>query len=177
VPVRTGRLWQATRRASPIEISKLEIRLAAGAAVTRRRLRIGHCYRCLHSWRMRKQYPQMCPRCKSRLWKIPKTRPVTFGNGLGLREIVTPHRVELLRLARQFGARNLRVFGSVARNEATAQSDVDFLVAWRRPHSLLDRIQLQQAFEEVLGRSVDLANEGGLHWALAPQIESEAVSL
>jgi uncharacterized protein len=145
--------------------------------VTKRLVRTAHCFRCFHTWRMRKQFPAMCPQCKSKLWRIPKIRPVRFGNGLGVREIVIPHRSELLQLAHQYGARNLRVFGSVARNEANAESDVDILVSWRKPHSLLDRARLRQALEEVLGRSVDLANEGGLHWALAPQIQAEAVRL
>lgn len=119
----------------------------------------------------------MCPRCKSKLWDVPKIRPVTFGNGPGRREILLPHRDELFRVARRFGVRTIRVFGSVARNEPNAQSDVDLLVSWRGPHSLLDRAGLQLALEEVLGRPVDVVNEGGLPWALSPQIEAEAVPL
>ncbi len=45
------------------------------------------------------------------------------------------HRQEILRIAAKHGARNVRVFGSVARGEAHPESDVDLLVEWD-----LDRI-------------------------------------
>ena len=69
------------------------------------------------------------------------------------------------------------VFGSVRRAEATPQSDVDLIVAWRRPVSLLHRAGLCADLERILGRNVDLVNEGGLHWAIEPQVMAEAVPL
>lgn len=69
------------------------------------------------------------------------------------------------------------MFGSVRRREATATSDVDLLVRWTQPPSLLDKSDLIQDLESVLGRKVDLVSLGGIHWGLAPQIESEAVPL
>ncbi len=43
--------------------------------MTKRKARYGHCQRCLHTWRMRRRSPPMCPRCKSRLWRIPRGEP------------------------------------------------------------------------------------------------------
>ncbi|MGD0587193.1 MAG: nucleotidyltransferase family protein [Thermoplasmata archaeon] len=136
-----------------------------------------HCYRCVYTWTPVKTPVRMCPRCKSTLWDVPKIRPVKFGDGLGIEEILTPHLDEIRRLARKHGAERIMVFGSVRRREATEKSDVDLMVRWKRPVSLLDRAGLRTDLEKALGRSVDLVNEGGLHWAIQPQIEAEAVLL
>ena len=136
-----------------------------------------HCYRCIFTWTPIKSPVRMCPRCKSTLWDIPKIRAVRLGSGLGIEEILTPHLRELRRLARRYGAERIRVFGSVRRREATATSDVDLMVRWKRPVSLLAHAGLRLAIEKAIGHPVDLVNEGGLHWAIAPQVESEAVVL
>ena len=164
-------------RLPPIGISKLIGPRGIGALLTRRLVRWGHCYRCVYIWRLRRRVARMCPRCKSKLWAVPKFRPLKLGNGLGIEEILTPHLGEVRRLARRHGARELLVFGSVRRREATATSDVDLMVRWKHPVSLLERAGLGADLEMVLGRSVDLVNEGGLHWAIAPQVASEAIAL
>ena len=69
------------------------------------------------------------------------------------------------------------VFGSVRRREATENSDIDLMVRWKKPVSLLVRATLSVELENLLGRRVDIVNEGGLHWAVAPQVEAEAVPL
>ena len=53
-------------------------------------------------------------------------------------EVLREKRPEILRLATQYGALNIRVFGSVARDEARSDSDVDFLVDVEAGRSLLD---------------------------------------
>jgi predicted nucleotidyltransferase len=108
---------------------------------------------------------------------VPKLRPVTLGRGLGIEEILHPHRAEILATAHRHGVVRLWVFGSVRRREATSGSDVDLLVRWSRPHSLLDRVDLAEDIERLVGRPVEIANEGGLHWAIEPQVESEMVPL
>jgi uncharacterized protein len=133
------------------------------------------CLRCGYSWTPVRSPVVRCSRCKSKYWDVPKIRPVRIGRGLGIEEILLPHRNEILALARKYGASELRVFGSVRRREATAKSDVDFLVDWKRPVSLLAYAGLRSGLEEVLGRKVDLANRGGIHPALEPRIEAEAV--
>ena len=72
------------------------------------------------------------------------------------------HRNEILALAKMRGARNIRVFGSVARDEATTDSDVDILVEMEPGRSLLDLTGLQLDLEELLGRDVDVVTENGL---------------
>ncbi len=100
---------------------------------------------------------------------------MVLGKGLGIEEVFAPHREEILRLARKHGARRLFVFGSVRRREATEKSDLDLLVEWRRLPSLLGHASLRVAIERAVGRPVDLVNRGDLHWAIAPQVEAEAV--
>jgi uncharacterized protein len=141
-----------------------------------RKGRVARCYRCVYRWRVRgATAPAMCPRCKSRRYGSPKIRPVTLGSGLGIPEVVAPHRQQVLRIARRYGVGRLWVFGSVRRREATAQSDVDLLVEWRRSVSLLEVAGLRIELRAVLGREVDVVNRHGLHWAADPQVEAEKV--
>jgi uncharacterized protein len=119
----------------------------------------------------------MCPRCKSLYWNVPKILPVQVGFGLGIEEILLPHRAEILKIAKRFGVRNIRVFGSVRRHEASKDSDVDLLVDWGRNSSLLDAAGFRVALRNLLGRDIDTAEENFLHWAVKPQILHEAVRL
>lgn len=68
-------------------------------------------------------------------------------------------RQAILELAEKYGAYNVRVFGSVARDEATPASDVDLLVSFREGASLYDLSGLWQDLEELLGVRVDLATD------------------
>lgn len=83
-------------------------------------------------------------------------------------------RESILRLASEHGARNVRVFGSVARGEATATSDVDFLVEMEPNRSLLDIVGLRNDLSDLLGREVDVVTEDGLYWLLRRKILREA---
>jgi predicted nucleotidyltransferase/uncharacterized protein with HEPN domain len=67
-------------------------------------------------------------------------------------------RDEIARIARKHGAISLRVFGSVARGEATPSSDVDFLVDLEPGRSLLDLAGLQVDLQDLLGRPVDVSH-------------------
>ena len=87
------------------------------------------------------------------------------------------HRNEILALAKMRGARNIRVFGSVARDEATTDSDVDILVDMEPGRSLLDLTGLQLDLEELLGRDVDVATENGLRAYLKDRILAEATPI
>ena len=68
-------------------------------------------------------------------------------------------RDEIVRLAEQYGATNIRVFGSVARGDAHTGSDVDFLVDFPRNRSIFDLVGLWQALTDLLGCEVDLVVE------------------
>lgn len=65
-------------------------------------------------------------------------------------------RTEILRIAAARGARSVRVFGSVARGDARAGSDFDFLVEMEPGRSVLDLSELILDLEEALGRPVDV---------------------
>src|SRR5947207_3013406 len=84
-------------------------------------------------------------------------------------------RQDVLRIAGTYGARRVRVFGSVARGEADAQSDVDFLVELDPGRSLLDLGGLQFELEALLGRPVDVVTERGLKARIRERVLREAV--
>lgn len=83
-------------------------------------------------------------------------------------------RNDILRIAAQYGARNLRVFGSVARGDDRAHSDVDLLVDMDPDRSLLDIVGLGQDLEELLDRRVDVLTGASLHPALRDRILAES---
>lgn len=91
--------------------------------------------------------------------------------------LVREKREEILRIASRHGARDVRVFGSVARGEAGDDSDVDFLVELEAGRSLLDLGGLRMELEELLGCKVDVVTEGGLYWLLRRRILKEAQPL
>jgi uncharacterized protein len=133
------------------------------------------CFRCGNVWRPRSAEPKICPRCKSRLWDVPRLRPVRSGRGLGIAEIIGPRRSQMLTLLHEHRARNPRVFGSVVRSEATRRSDIDLLVDFEDGASLFDQIGLQQDLERLFRRKVDVTTPEGLHWLVRPQVLFEAV--
>ena len=94
-----------------------------------------------------------------------------------LQALRSVRREEILRLAQQRGARNLRVFGSVARGEANENSDLDLLVEWEPERSLLDHAGLVQDLQELLGMKVHVGTEKSLHWYVRDRILREAMPL
>ena len=87
-------------------------------------------------------------------------------------------RSTLNKIAEQFGASDLRVFGSVARGEETADSDVDFLVELPKGYDLFSqRIPLAQRLSELLKRRVELIPEHELNPHMRKKILDEAISL
>lgn len=139
-----------------------------------------HCYRCGNTWTPRGQIVRICPRCKSRYWDEPKLRVPRWGGGLGVADILGPYRSRIQKIARKYHVREIRVFGSVARQMASAQSDVDLLVDFdwsTKTKSALRSIDLAIELERLLGRHVDVVTEKGLHWWIQPQVVTEAVPL
>ena len=86
-------------------------------------------------------------------------------------------RDAILAMAAKHGARNVRLFGSVSRDEAGLQSDVDILVDLEPGRSLLDLGGLLMDLEDLLGRKVDVVTEKGLHWYIRDKVLKEAVRL
>jgi predicted nucleotidyltransferase len=77
-------------------------------------------------------------------------------------ESVRSRKAEILALAARRGARNVRLFGSVVRGEATGDSDIDFLVELDPGRSLLDLGGLLADLETLLGCRVDVVTAAGL---------------
>ncbi len=96
---------------------------------------------------------------------------------MNLPERLQEKREEILALAAQYGASNIRVFGSVARGEADADSDVDFLVEMQPGRSLLDMGGLLMELQELLGCRVDIITEKGLRPRIRQQVLAEAIPL
>jgi predicted nucleotidyltransferase len=90
-----------------------------------------------------------------------------------IRRALAAHR----DLLKQFGVRELRLFGSAVRGEAVEASDLDLLAEYDQtaPVGLFEFVRLQRALSELLGRPVDLATPEALHPALREQILQEAV--
>ncbi|RUS95253.1 nucleotidyltransferase [Dulcicalothrix desertica PCC 7102] len=96
---------------------------------------------------------------------------------MGIEELLLPLREEILQIAAKHGASNVRVFGSVARGEASSNSDVDFLVEIEPKRSLFDYIALMQDLSELLGRKVDVAEPENLDGLIREKVLREAVIL
>jgi predicted nucleotidyltransferase len=88
---------------------------------------------------------------------------------------LTRVRGAILALAARHGARNVRVFGSVARGEADATSDIDFLVDFAPGRSLLDLAALLVDVEDLLGHPVDVVTEPGVKARIRQRVLAEAV--
>ena len=88
--------------------------------------------------------------------------------------LLRSRRDEILRLAARRGARNVRIFGSVARGEAHPDSDVDFLVDLEPGRSLLDLGGLLMDLQALLGRPVDVVTEKGLRPRLRASVLKDA---
>ncbi len=76
--------------------------------------------------------------------------------GLGIAEIIGDKRDDVLRIAGENGAFNVRVFGSVARGEAREDSDVDFIAEFREKTSIFDLVGMWLDLKELLDREVSL---------------------
>jgi hypothetical protein len=98
-------------------------------------------------------------------------------NTVNLRELLKENRQDILRIAKKHGARNIRLFGSVARGEDDEQSDIDFLVEMEPDRSLLDRAALQLELQDLLGRNVDVVSERGIKPRIRDRVLQEATAL
>ena len=92
-------------------------------------------------------------------------------------ELLKEKREEILRIAAQHGAYNIRIFGSVARGEASAESDIDFLIDVGINHSRWFPGGLLADLEDLLGYKVDIVTENGLHRLIRERVLKEAVRL
>ena len=107
--------------------------------------------------------------------RTPAPARVRLTGPLGRR--VVQHRRALTRAASVRGASNLRVFGSVARGEETADSDVDLLVDLAPGTGLLGLAALERDLSEILEAKIDVVPASDLKPGLAREVLAEAVPL
>jgi predicted nucleotidyltransferase len=89
-------------------------------------------------------------------------------------KLLKEKRHAVMALAAKHGARNPRIFGSVARGESGPESDIDLLVKMEEGRSLLDLSALALDLRDLLGVKVDVVSEDGLYWLLRRRILKEA---
>jgi predicted nucleotidyltransferase len=88
------------------------------------------------------------------------------------RQILNEKRGAILEIARRYGASNIRIFGSVARGDATDASDLDLIVRFESGRTLLDHGGLVMDLREFLGIRVDVIDED----AMRPRFRSHAIT-
>ena len=96
---------------------------------------------------------------------------------MSIYERLQERRAEIIAIAAKHGAYNVRVFGSVARNEADSASDLDLLVDMEPERSLLDLGGLLMDLQELLGCQVDFVTEKGLRGRIRERVLKEATAL
>ena len=96
---------------------------------------------------------------------------------MSIEELLKEKRQDILRIAAQHGAYNVRVFGSVVRGDASPDSDVDFLVEVGPVHSSWFPAGFVVDLESLLGRKVDVVTPEALHWYIRDRVLKEALAL
>jgi predicted nucleotidyltransferase len=92
-------------------------------------------------------------------------------------DLILRKRQEILTLAERRGARNVRIFGSVARKEARPDSDIDLLIDLDPDRSLLDAGGLAMDLTRLLHHPVDVVTEAGLRERIRTRVLDEARAL
>lgn len=92
-------------------------------------------------------------------------------------ESLKERREEILLVAAQYGASRVRVFGSVARGDASMDSDVDLLVQFEPGATLLRHAALVRKLKNIIGRDVQVVSERALRPRIRDRVIQEAVPL
>jgi hypothetical protein len=85
--------------------------------------------------------------------------------------IIAAHREQLQKM----GVKSLDLFGSVARDEARPDSDVDFLVEFNRAVGLFEFIEVRLYLQDILGCSVDMGTEDALREHLREPVLKDVI--
>lgn len=92
-------------------------------------------------------------------------------------EVLDVLRVHKKILSQRFGVSELTLFGSIARDQAKDNSDVDILVSFGGPATSKAYFGVQFYLEDLLGRQVDLVTEKALRKELRPYVDREAINV
>jgi hypothetical protein len=90
---------------------------------------------------------------------------------------ILSQRDAILEIARQYGASDIRIIGSVARGDTTDASDLDLIVRFESGRSLLDHGGLVMDLRELLGTKVDVIDEEGMRPRFRQHVMKEAIPL
>ena len=92
-------------------------------------------------------------------------------------EVLNVLRAHKAPLVQRFGVVGLALFGSIVRDQATDDSDVDILVKFDSPATSKRYFGVQFYIEDLLGRPVDLVTDKALREEMRPYIEREMVNV
>lgn len=92
-------------------------------------------------------------------------------------KLLREKRINILEIAAEHGAQNVRVFGSAARGNAGKDSDVDFIVEMNPGRSLMDLGGLLMDLQDLLGVGVDIVTENGLRERIRQHVLDEAIEI
>jgi predicted nucleotidyltransferase len=96
---------------------------------------------------------------------------------MNIETLRTEYRDKILEIAKKYKAEDIRVFGSVSRGDNGPESDIDFLVHFKKGASLLDESGLDIDLTELLGCKVDIISDRAVRSEFRPFIFSEAKPL
>jgi uncharacterized protein with HEPN domain/predicted nucleotidyltransferase len=114
---------------------------------------------------------------RAELRKSTESKASKNKTAVAFRELLQAKREDILRTAIKHGTFNVRVFGSVARGEADAESDIDLLVDVEPGRTLFDLSELLMDLQDLLGLNVDIVTEKGLNDRIRQRVIKEAVPL
>lgn len=85
---------------------------------------------------------------------------------------------KIVPILKRHAVKKASIFGSFARGEAKARSDVDLIIEYKTDNkSLFDLVNLKAELEDILGRKVDIVTYNSIYWRLRDQILSEQVMI
>ena len=102
---------------------------------------------------------------------------VGYHPSMDMKAKIIARREEILSLGKRYGASEIRIFGSVARGQATPDSDLDLIVRFEPGRSLLDHAGLIGELEDMLGMKVDVIDADGMRPRFRAVVEKEAIHL
>lgn len=91
------------------------------------------------------------------------------------RQILELLHAHYSEIEQRFNVKQLRLFGSAARDELRRDSDIDILVGFKGPATFDGYMDLLFYLEELLGNKIDLVTEKGLRKEVRPNVEKEAI--
>lgn len=93
-------------------------------------------------------------------------------DAISIKDTINKH---LNLLKEKYHVKNIGVFGSAARGEATPTSDIDILVEFSEPIGFFQFIRLEEYLSDILGKEVDLVSKKALKPAIKDEILGEAI--